>query len=61
MVEVTDSKWLGVIVYDALMGYIDVVHVLRSTWPKNTPDWWRCILTTFRLTIGGSGSLKDTR
>jgi hypothetical protein len=63
--EVTDSKWLGMVVYDALIGYVDVVRILRSTWPSNTPDWRRYILLmTFRLAIGGSGSgrgLKDAR
>jgi hypothetical protein len=62
-VEITDSKWLGVIVYDALIGRVDVVRLLRSTWPSNTPDWRRYILSmTFRWAIGGSGrGLKDTR
>ena len=29
--EVTDSKWLRVMVYDALIGHVDMVHVLCST------------------------------
>ena len=57
MMEVTDSKWLGVIVNDSL-----IAHVLRSTWPSNTLNWRRYILLmTFRLSIGEMGSLKDTR
>jgi hypothetical protein len=55
-VEVTDSNRLGVIVYDALIGNVDVVRILHSTWPGNTPDWRRYILTkAFRLAMAGSG------
>jgi len=52
------SNRLGVIVYDALIGNVDVVRILRSTcqWPGNTPDWRRYILTmAFRLVMAGSG------
>lgn len=61
-VKVTDGKRLGVIVY-ALISHVDVVRILRYTWPSNTPDLRRYILSmTFRLAIGGSGrGLKDTR
>jgi hypothetical protein len=62
---VTDRKWLWVIIDDALIGDVDVVRVLRSTWLSDTPDWRRYILSmTFRLTIGKRGcgrGLKDTK
>ena len=61
-VKVTDGKRLGVIVNDALISHVDVARILRYTWPSNTPDLRRYILSaTFGLAIGGSGrGLKDT-
>jgi hypothetical protein len=52
----TDSKWLrAIVVYDALMGHVDVLRILHS-WPSNTPDWRRNILTmVFKLAMAGSG------
>lgn len=53
--EDTDSKWLRVIVYNTLIGHVDAVRVLHSTWHSNTPDWQRYILTmAFRLAVAGS-------
>jgi hypothetical protein len=47
---------LRVIIYNALIGHVEVVRILHSTWPRNTPDWRRYILPmAFRLAIGGSG------
>jgi hypothetical protein len=54
--EDTDSKWLRVVVYDTLMGHLDAVRILHSTWPSNTPNRWRHILTmAFRLAMAGCG------
>jgi hypothetical protein len=54
--EDTDSKWMRAIVYNALIGHVDAVRILHSTWPSNTPGWRRYILTmTFRLAMTGSG------
>jgi hypothetical protein len=54
--EDTDGKWLRAIVYNALMGHVDAVQILHPTWPRNTPDWRRYILTmAFRLAMAGSG------
>jgi hypothetical protein len=51
-----------VIVYNALIGHIDVVGILHSTWPRNTPHWGRYIPMAFRLAVGGSGrNLKMDR
>jgi hypothetical protein len=51
----TDSKWLRAIVYNALIGHVDAVRILHS-WPSNTPNWWRYILTmVFRLAMAGNG------
>jgi hypothetical protein len=53
----TDDKWLRAIVYNALIGHIDVVRTLHSTRPSNlnTPDWRRYILMmAFRLAMAGS-------
>jgi hypothetical protein len=53
--EDTDSKWLGAIVHDTLIGHVDAVRVLYSIWPSNTPDWQRYILTVaFRLAMAWS-------
>jgi hypothetical protein len=50
--EVTDSEWLRAIVYNALIGNIDVVQILHSTrLSYYTPAWWRYI---FMLVIDGS-------
>ena len=55
--EFTDNWWLRVIVYNALIGHVEVVRIL---WPSNTPNWRRYILPmAFRLAIGGSG--RDLR
>ena len=55
-VGVTDSyEWLRVIVYNALIGHIDVVGILYSTWPRSAPDWIRYIPMAFRLNVGRSG------
>jgi len=55
--EVTDNECY------VLIHHVDVVRILRSTWPSNIPDWRRYTLSmTFRLAIGGSGrGLKDTK
>jgi hypothetical protein len=51
----TDSNWLRAIAYNALKGHVEAVRFLHS-WPSNTPDWRRYILTmVFRLAMGGSG------
>jgi hypothetical protein len=51
---------LRVIVYNALIGHVEVVWILHSTWPSNIPDWRRHILPmAFRLAIGGRG--RDLR
>jgi hypothetical protein len=51
--EDTDGKWLRAIVYNALIGHVDVVRILH---PSSTPDWRRYILTmAFRLAMAGSG------
>jgi hypothetical protein len=43
-------------VYNALIGHVEVVLILHSTGPSNTPDRCRYVLlTAFRLAIGGSG------
>jgi hypothetical protein len=55
--EDTDRKWLRTIVYNALIGHVDVVRILHSTstWPSSTPDWWKYILTmAFRLVMAGN-------
>ena len=55
-------QWLRVIVYNALVGHVDVVRILHSTRHSNTPDRWRDILPMafkFRLANGGSG--RDLR
>ena len=54
----TDKKWSRTIVYNTLIGHVDAVRILRSTWPSlsNTPDWRRYIFTmAFMLTMAGSG------
>jgi hypothetical protein len=56
--EDTDNKWSRVIVYNALIGHVDAVRIIHSTWPSNTPDcqWRRYILAiAFRLAMAGSG------
>ena len=56
--EDTDSRWLRVIVYDTLIGHVDAVRILHSTWHFNTPDWRGCILTmAFKLAVAGSAWL----
>jgi hypothetical protein len=50
--EGTDSQWLGVIVYNALISRVDVVQILHYTRLSFTPAWWRYI---FPLVVGGSG------
>jgi hypothetical protein len=50
--EVTDSEWLRAIVYNALIGNVDVVQILHSTRLSYTPAWWRYILP---LVICGNG------
>ena len=47
--EVTDSYWLGVVVYNTLIGHVDVTHSTRLSY---SPVWWRYILLPV---IGGSG------
>jgi hypothetical protein len=55
MMEVTDNKWLGAIVYSALISHVDVVRILQSAWPRNTPGWWRYILKmAFKLVTARS-------
>jgi len=54
--EDTDSNWLRTIVYDALIGHVDVVRIVHSTRPSNTPDWRGYILTmAFRFAMARSG------
>ena len=60
-----DSRRMGVthtfeclwmIAIDAVIGHVEVVRVLDSTWPGNTADRPRYILPImFRLAISGSG------
>ncbi len=50
--EVTDNKWLGMVLYIALIGLVDAVC---SIWPCN-PDWRRYIFTmAYRLAMGQGG------
>jgi len=57
--EVTDIyQWLRVIVCNAFIGNVEVVRILRSTYPSNlnTPDMRKYIFPmVFRLAISGSG------
>jgi hypothetical protein len=32
--EDTDNKWSRVIVYNALIGHVDAVRIIHSTWPS---------------------------
>ena len=51
----TDYDWLRMIVHNALIGHVEVVGILHSTWPCDTPNWRRYILPmAFRLAIDGS-------
>ena len=51
--EDTNSYWLRVIVYIALIGHVDVVQILHHSTPLSyTPAWRRYI---FALVIGRSG------
>jgi hypothetical protein len=55
---ITDTYyWLRVVVYNALIGHVEVVWKLRSIWP-GTSEWY-ILPMTFRLVIGGSG--RDLR
>lgn len=61
--EYTDSKWMRSIVYNALIGHVDVVQILHATWPRNTPGWRRYVFAmAFRLAMTGSvwGLTRDT-
>ena len=50
------------IVYDALVGHVEVVGSLHSTWPSNASGLRRYIPMAFRLAVGGSGwDLKRDR
>jgi len=46
---------LRVIIYDALIGHVEVLH---STRRSNTLDWWRNILP-MAIRLGISGSRRD--
>ena len=47
---------MRVIVYNTLVGHVDVVRILHSTWCSNAKDWGRYIFTmAFRMANGGSG------
>jgi hypothetical protein len=48
--------WLRVIIYNALIGHVEVVWILR---PSNTPDGRRYILPmVFSLAIGNGRDLR---
>jgi hypothetical protein len=57
--KVTDSHWRKAMVYRGpLIGHVDVVWILYSTWPINSgPDWLKYILSmAFSLVLAGGGS-----
>jgi hypothetical protein len=65
--EVTDSHWSRMVHRGPLIGHVDVVWILHSTWPINPGhDWLKYIPSmVFRLMLAGGGSgwglEKDTR
>ena len=60
-IEVTDSWWLRVIVYNALIGDVIVVKILHSTRLSYTLALWGYIFPLV-IVIGGRWGLKrDTR